>query len=45
VGGGPPGAPLRYVLAPVFFIYSTKNPPEISWHSENFYFCTKTTPW
>jgi hypothetical protein len=24
VGGGPPGAPLWYVLAPVFFIYSIK---------------------
>ena len=29
-GVAPPGAPLRWVLAPVFFINSTKNPPNVS---------------
>ena len=24
---------------------SIKNPREVSFHSDNFYFCTKTTPW
>ena len=37
--------PLRLILAPVFFIYSTKNPRKFPGHSENFYFCAKTTPW
>jgi hypothetical protein len=45
VGVAPPGAPLRWILAPVFFINSTKNPSKVSWCSKNFYFCTKTTPW
>jgi hypothetical protein len=45
VGGGPPGVLLQYFFVPVFLINSTKNPPEVSWHLENFYFCTKTTPW
>ena len=45
VGGGPPGVPLRHFFAPVFFINSRKIPPEVSWQLENFYFCTKTTPW
>jgi len=45
VCAGPPGAHLRWILAPVFFINSAKIPPKVSGHSENFYFCTKTTPW
>jgi hypothetical protein len=45
VGGGPPGVPLRYFFVPEFYINSTKNPLEVSWQTENFYFCTKTTPW
>ena len=26
-------------------LYCIKNPCKVSFHSENFYFCTKTTPW
>ena len=36
---------LQLILAPVFFIYSRKIPHRFPGHSENFYFCTKTTPW
>jgi hypothetical protein len=45
VGVSPPGAHLRYFFAPAFFVNSIKNPLKVSGHSENFYFCTKTTPW
>jgi hypothetical protein len=38
---GHPLAPLRYFLAPVFFIFSKKNLPKFLSNSENFYFCTK----
>ena len=34
-------APLQWILAPVFFIYSIKNLQKVSSNSENFYFCTK----
>ena len=40
-GGGPPGLHLLQV----FFIFSEKLLCEVSGHSENFYFCTKTTQW
>ena len=33
------------ILAPVFFINSTKILRKFSGHSEDFYFCAKTTPW
>ena len=39
------GGPLKWILAPVFFIYSIKNLQKVSSNSKNFYFCTKTTPW
>ena len=45
VGCAHPGAPLWWVLAPVILIIDIKNPQKVSFHSENFYFCTKTTPW
>ena len=45
VGCAHPGAPLRQVLAPEILIIDIKNPRKVSFHSENFYFCTKTTPW
>ena len=45
VGCAHPGAPLRWILVPKILIYCIKNPCKVSFHSENFYFCTKTTPW
>ena len=45
VGCAHPGAPLRQDLAPEILIIDIKNPRKVSFHSENFYFCTKTTPW
>ena len=39
------GAPLRWFLAPEILFYCIKIPPKVSFHSQNFYFCTKTTPW
>ena len=45
VGCAQPGAPLWWVLAPEILIIDIKNPRKVSFHSENFYFCTKTTPW
>ena len=49
VGAPPPswtgcGSP-ALILLPVFFINSKNNLHEVSGHSENFYFCTKITPW
>ena len=38
-------APLVLILSPVFFINSKKLLRGFSGHSENFYFCTKITPW
>ena len=37
--------PLALILSPVFFIYSKNILRGFSCHSENFYFCTKITPW
>jgi hypothetical protein len=37
-------APLRYFFIPVFFIYSKIILQKSFSNSENFYFCTKTTP-
>ena len=37
--------PLIWILLPLFFIYSKNNLHWFSGHSENFYFCTKITPW
>ena len=37
--------PLALILSPVFFINSKNILREVSGHSENFYFCTKITPW
>ena len=37
--------PLVLILSPVFFINSKNNLREVLGHSENFYFCTKITPW
>ena len=37
--------PLQWLLVPIFFIYSKKILQKNSSKSENFYFCTKTTPW
>ena len=54
VGGAPGGAPhpreqgmapLALILSPIFFINSKNILREVSGHSENFYFCTKITPW
>ena len=45
VGCAHPGAPLVQVLAPEILIIDIKNPRRDSFHSENFYFCTKITPW
>ena len=39
------GAPLWLVLAPEILFYCIKIPCKVLFHSENFYFCTKTTPW
>ena len=36
-----PGHPLRWFLAPVFFIYCKINLQKVSSSSKNFYFCTK----
>ena len=49
-GAGPPPlwtgcAPLALILSPVFFINSKNILRGVSGHSENFYFCTKITPW
>ena len=41
VGWAHPGAPLRWFLAPEILFYYIKNPRKVSFHSENFYFCTK----
>ena len=37
--------PLTLILSPIIFINSKKLLHEVSGHSENFYFCTKITPW
>ena len=37
--------PLVLILSPVFSINSKKLLRGFSGHSENFYFCTKITPW
>ena len=37
--------PLALILSPVLFIYSKNILSWFSGHSENFYFCTKITPW
>ena len=37
--------PLSMILSPIFFINSKNILSEVSGHSENFYFCTKMTPW
>ena len=42
---GPLARPLRWIFAQVFFFYSRKILRKFSGHSENFYFCTKITPW
>ena len=49
-GGTPPPSwtgcgPLTLILSPIFFINSEKLLRGFSCHSENFYFCTKITPW
>ena len=49
-GGAPPPSwtgcgPLVLILSPVFFINSKNLLRGFSGHSENFYFCTKITPW
>ena len=50
-GGAPPTSrdqgvgPLPLILSPVFFINSEKCLCGFAGHSENFYFCTKITPW
>ena len=41
VGCAQPGAPLWWVLAPEILIIHIKNPRKVSFHFENFYFCTK----
>ena len=41
VGCAHPGAPLWWVLAPKILIIDIKNPRKVSFHSENFHFCTK----
>ena len=48
--GAPPPSwtgvgPLVLILSLVFFINSKNILREVSGHSENFYFCTKITPW
>ena len=57
IGGAPRGrgstshprgqgvGPLVLILSPVFFINSKNILREVSGHAENFYFCTKITPW
>ena len=37
--------PLALILSLVLFLYSKNILREVSGHSENFYFCTKITPW
>ena len=37
--------PLLLILSPIVFINSKTWLREVSGHSENFYFCTKITPW
>ena len=37
--------PLTLILSPIFFINSEKLLHGFLGHSENFYFCTKITPW
>ena len=37
--------PLRLILSPIFLIDSKNHLREVSGHSENFYLCTKITPW
>ena len=50
-GGGTPHprdqgvGPLTLFLSPIFFINSEKLLRGFSGHPENFYFCTKITPW
>ena len=39
----PPRCPLPWFLAPEILFYCIKNPRKVSFHSDNFYFCTKTT--
>ena len=41
----PTQGPLRLVLALEILVYYIKIPRKVLFHSENFYFCTKTTPW
>ena len=45
VACGPLVGPHLWIFTPVFFIYSIKNLQKVLSNSENFYFCTKTTPW
>ena len=45
VGCAQPGPPLWWVLAPEILIIDIKNSGKVSFHSESFYFCIKTTPW
>ena len=50
VGGAPHPrgqgvGPLVLILSPVFFMNSEMLLRGFSGHSENFYFCTKITPW
>ena len=42
---GPLAHPLRWIFAQVFFIFSRNILRKFSGRSENFHFCTKTTPW
>jgi hypothetical protein len=39
------GGPLWWIFVRVFFIYYKRISQKVSCNSENFYFCTKTTPW
>ena len=41
----PPRCPSPTGLGSKKSYYWNKNPQKVSFHSENFYFCTKTTPW
>ena len=37
--------PPALILSPIFLIFSKNKFRGVSGHSENFYFCTKGTPW
>ena len=49
VGAPPPSwtgcGPLALILSPIFFVNSKTWLLGVLCHSENFYFCTKITPW